>query len=380
MEDMAPALLERLQALFENNMSTSRAGALLEKIAAGKAGYADAGDYAEEVGRALADAFAFITGADLPDGRMYWNIADRVVRPLLEEDHALVSAAAVQVQQTLNAAAGLGLKAQAAPMDEDRVAGLLNKLAAAVRYDDVADLLNEPVITFSRAVVDETVRRNIEFQGKAGLNPKIIRRTSGKCCEWCSRMAGSYSYPNVPRDVYRRHARCRCSLEYDPGSGRRKVLWTENDAAQQRRQTEFDREKQMNEQERFRRFTEQYRAASEEELLPGHENAVIPAEKLAGYALNMDHPTGRAKAIAFRDALGYTVNNERELEAAIRQGLLLWKATPRPETQYGRRYEVRMLFSGPNGKQATVKTGWQVSKDHGVPRLVTIYVYEEKGR
>ena len=157
-------------------------------------------------------------------------------------------------------------------------------------------------------------------------------------------------------------------------------MWTENDAAQQRRQTEFEREKQMNEQERFRRFTEQYRAVSKEELLPGHENAVIPAEKLAGYALNMDHPTGRAKAIAFRDALGYTVNNERELEAAIRQGLLLWKATPRPETQYGRRYEVRMLFSGPNGKQATVKTGWQVSKDHGVLRLVTIYVYEEKGR
>ena len=380
MEDMAPALLERLQALFENNLSTSRAGALLEKIAAGKAGYADAGDYAEEVGRALADAFAFITGADLPDGRMYWNIADRVVRPLLEEDHALVSGAAVQVQQTLNAAAGLGLKAQAAPLDEDRVAGLLNKLAAAVRYDDVADLLNEPVITFSRAVVDETVRRNVEFQGKAGLNPKIIRRTSGKCCEWCSRMAGTYSYPNVPRDVYRRHARCRCSLEYDPGSGRRKVLWTENDAAQQRRQTEFDREKQLNEQERFRRFTEQYRAVSEEELLPGLENAVITADKLTGYALNMDHPTGRAKAIAFRDALGYTVNNERELEATIRQGLLLWKAISRPETQYGRRYEVRMLLSGPNGKQATVKTGWQVSRDHGVPRLVTAYVYEEKGR
>lgn len=380
MEDVAPALLARLRVLFENNLSSSRADALLEKIAAGKAGYADAGDYAEEVGHALADAFSFITEADLPDGRMYWNIADRVVRPLLEEDHALVSGAAVRVQQTLNAAAGLGLKAQAAPLDEDRVAGLLNKLAAAVRYDDVADILNEPVITFSRAVVDETVRRNIEFQGKAGLNPKIIRRTSGKCCEWCSRMAGTYSYPNVPRDVYRRHARCRCSLEYDPGSGRRKVLWTENDAAQQRRQTEFDREKQLNEQERFRRFTEQYRAVSEEELLPGRENAVITADKLTGYALNMDHPTGRAKAIAFRDALGYTVNNERELEAAIRQGLLLWKAISRAETQYGRRYEVRMLLSGPNGKQATVKTGWQVSRDHGVPRLVTAYVYEEKGR
>lgn len=230
MEDMAPALLERLQALFENNLSTSRAGALLEKIDAGKAGYADAGDYAEEVGRALADAFAFITGADLPDGRMYWNIADRVVRPLLEEDHALVSGAAVQVQQILNAAAGLGLKAQAAPLDEDRVAGLLNKLAAAVRYDDVADLLNEPVITFSRAVVDETVRRNIEFQGKAGLRPRVIRRTAGGCCDWCRQKAGVYTYPGVPKDVFQRHGSCRCVVEYDPGTGRRQNVhskqWT----------------------------------------------------------------------------------------------------------------------------------------------------------
>ena len=231
MEDMAPALLERLQALFENNLSTSRAGALLEKIAAGKAGYADAGDYAEEVGRALADAFAFITGADLPDGRMYWNIADRVVRPLLEEDHTLVSGAAVQVQQTLNAAAGLGLKAQSAPLDEDRVAGLLNSLASAVRYDDVADILNEPVITFSRAVVDETVQRNIEFQGKAGLRPRVIRRTVGGCCDWCRQKAGVYTYPGVPRDVFQRHGSCRCVVEYDPGTGKRQNVhtkqWTE---------------------------------------------------------------------------------------------------------------------------------------------------------
>jgi hypothetical protein len=38
--------------------------------------------------------------------------------------------------------------------------------------------------------------------------------------------------------------------------------------------------------------------------LPGGESAVIPPGKLAGYALNLDHETGRNKARVFRAALG----------------------------------------------------------------------------
>ena len=80
-----------------------------------------AGEYAEEVGRALSEAFqSNLSGDTLPDGRMYWNLADRVIRPLQEEDHALVSEAARQVQQQLNEAAGIGIKAQSVPLDQDR--------------------------------------------------------------------------------------------------------------------------------------------------------------------------------------------------------------------------------------------------------------------
>lgn len=227
MDDIAPALLEQLRQQFARNLGGSdRAAELLEKIRAGGAGYEEAGDYAEEVGRALADTFATLTGEDLPDGRMYWNIADRVVRPLLVEDHTLVSDAALQVQQALNAAAGLGLTPQAAPLNTDRVEVLLNRLANAQRFADVAWLLDAPVVNFSRSVVDDTLQANVEFQGKAGLRPRVVRRTVHKCCEWCSRLAGSYTYPDVPKDVYRRHENCRCVVEYDPGSGRRQNVHT----------------------------------------------------------------------------------------------------------------------------------------------------------
>ena len=53
-EDIAPALLDAIRQDFERNLGgRQRAVQLLEKIQAGGANYADAGDYAEEVGAAL---------------------------------------------------------------------------------------------------------------------------------------------------------------------------------------------------------------------------------------------------------------------------------------------------------------------------------------
>lgn len=402
--DIAPDLLEAIRRDFARSLGGSkRAAELLEAIQSGRAGYAEAGEYAEEVGRALSEAFqSNLSGDTLPDGRMYWNLADRVIRPLLEEDHALVSEAARQVQQQLNEAAGIGIKAQSVPLDQDRVDGILNRLAAAEQYDSVAWLLDEPVILFSRSVVDESVRRNAEFQGEAGLSPRIIRRAESHCCEWCARLAGTYTYPDVPRDVYRRHDFCRCVVEYDPGDGKRQTVHSGQEGkrryvqdgyggyeesreariqrAQEMAATTDERAKAIRAKRKAtwqKKFEEEHLAQSAEELLPNYEQAVIPSSKLSGYALDMNHPRGRAKAIAFRDVLGYTADNEDDFIAALRQGLKLWKASPRSPTKYGQPFEVRMLITGPNGNRATVKTGWQIDEGKEFPRLISAYIYND---
>lgn len=156
---------------------------------------------------------------------MYYNIAKSVVRPMLEEDHAIISDAAVQVQNSLNTKAGIHIKAQTVPVNEDRVNGIIDKVSDADVYDDVAWVLQEPVKNFSMNVVDEILRANVDFQGKSGLRPKIIRRSEHRCCEWCSRLAGVYDYP-VDREVYQRHERCRCTVDYDPGTGKRQNVHT----------------------------------------------------------------------------------------------------------------------------------------------------------
>ena len=100
MEDIAPQLLESIRREFSDKIAANpKIRALYKRIQGGKATYADAEDYAYLVGQALSQAFGnHLSSAVLPDGRMYYNIADRVLRPLLEEDHGIISDAAAKVQ------------------------------------------------------------------------------------------------------------------------------------------------------------------------------------------------------------------------------------------------------------------------------------------
>lgn len=233
MEDITPALLETLQKRFSERIAANpRIRALDKKIRIGQATYADAEDYAYLIGSVLADVFRENLSSDvLPDGKLYFNIAEQILNTMLGENHRIVSEATEIVQNFLNKSADLGLKAQLVPVNEDRIIGLVNKVANAARYDDVAWVLDEPVKNFSVSVVDDILKANVEFQGKAGLSPVIVRKATWKCCEWCSRLAGTYSYPVTNPDVYRRHERCRCTVEFDPRTGRRQNVhskaWTE---------------------------------------------------------------------------------------------------------------------------------------------------------
>ena len=212
MTDIAPELLEKVQQSFE-----AETASLKEEIANGVKSYEEAYSYAIKVGEALSKSFGVnITPEVLPDGMMYYNIADKVVRPMLQAEYELTSAAAVQAQRSANRAAGIGIKAQVADFDEERAQGIIDRVSSQP-FDEVSWLLNEPVKSFSKNVVDQTLEKNVEFQGKSGLSPKIRRTATGETCEWCQAVAGAYSYPNVPKDVYRRHANCDCVVEYIEG-------------------------------------------------------------------------------------------------------------------------------------------------------------------
>lgn len=224
MTDVAPELLEQIQERFNNKLKGNhKITVIYNKMRDGKKlTYEDANTFAEEVGGVLAWAFKrTFSPSTLPDGKMYYNIADRVVRPMLVGNYGLISEVAEQTQKSLNKAAGIKLATKKAEINESRVQGLVDKVSSYDDYSEAAWVLDEPVVNFSQSVVDDFVKTNIDFQYKAGLNPKIKRTLASGCCDWCQSLVGEFDYPNdVPEDIYRRHEFCRCTVTFEPAKGK----------------------------------------------------------------------------------------------------------------------------------------------------------------
>lgn len=218
--DVAPDLYEAIMSDFNRRMAADKTIAYI--VANGQT-YVDASEYAVRVGEHLAAAFRNnLSSGVLPDGKMYYNIAERAVRPAIENNRLLVNGISEQVQRTLNESAGIGLAVQTPTPNTDRVDGIINRLTQAEQYDDAAWLLDEPIINISQSFVDDFIRTNAEFHAQSGLPAMITRTTSGECCDWCAELAGRYEYGSstMPQDIFRRHERCRCMVLYDPADGR----------------------------------------------------------------------------------------------------------------------------------------------------------------
>lgn len=228
-DDIVPELLDAVNSKFKKNMNASRkAASVVKKVEAGKASYREVDQYAEEVGKALSDAFGVVSSDALPDGRMYYNIAQGLLQPTLENNHNLVSEMAAGVQNQLNSSAGIGIKAIKPELDQKHIDQLMDVATSSAVYDDVKRTVETAITTFTRKVADDAVKENFEFQSKAGLSPKIQRSSVGKCCKWCDGLVGIYDYAGVKKtgsDVYRRHANCNCIVEYIPGNGTRQNVW-----------------------------------------------------------------------------------------------------------------------------------------------------------
>ena len=111
MADIAPELFEKIRKDYEANISNSKKiQAALKKADQGKADYITAYDYAKALADCLSKALnANISEDILPNGRMYYNIAERVVNPLLTALEDETAAYCDRVQKTLNDNAGIGM-------------------------------------------------------------------------------------------------------------------------------------------------------------------------------------------------------------------------------------------------------------------------------
>lgn len=224
MEDMAPALLEKIQSAFQSKFEKSgEISELYSLVRSGEATYRQAQDFAIETGKILSEVFTEnISSGILPNGKLYYNIAERIIPPMLKNNYNLTADIAKEIQDTINRAAGLNITAVKPELNQDKINGIVDIVSGADKYDDISYMLRDPIVNFTQCVVDDTVKANADMQYKAGLSPKIVRTSTGKCCEWCSRITGTYDYESVKKtgnDVFRRHKNCNCLVEFVTDKG-----------------------------------------------------------------------------------------------------------------------------------------------------------------
>lgn len=227
-DDIVPELLERIKKDFNKQLQKSKIiSDLKHRLQTKEATYIDVNSYAIEVGNILSTVISkYVTEDVLPDGRMYYNIANRLLNDVLPNNHELITGYGSNVQKLLNDKAKLSFVPQVPELNQDKIDGLVNRLSHEKEFRKIKSLLGDPIVTFSQGIVDDIIEKNVDFHYKAGLRPQIIRKESGNCCDWCRALVGKFDYPDVPRDVYRRHGNCRCTVEYDPKSGKVKEVWS----------------------------------------------------------------------------------------------------------------------------------------------------------
>lgn len=226
-EDIVPALLEKVQAEFERGCEKNvRIQGCLKKLEDGTATLFEASQYAKGLGEQLSIALqSCITEDALPDGKMYYNIANRIITTTLKQNYNLTNAMAAQIQALLNDRESIHIKAVKAPRPDQRIKSIVDSLTEdGVDFSVIQSRMDAPVRNISQSFFDDYVSENAKFRYKAGLDTHIVRRASAKACEWCRRLAGTYLYPDdIPEDVFRKHDNCGCAVLYQSGRFRQDV-------------------------------------------------------------------------------------------------------------------------------------------------------------
>lgn len=141
-------------------------------------------------------------------------------------------------------------------------------------------------------------------------------------------------------------------------------------------------EMKYNEPEKWKYTKLDYRRRNEllqhpELKLPNADNAVLPEGKFTRYLLDGNNEKGLAKGRAFTSRLGYDKDNWQDLQREIAQRAAKYPAKQKGMTEFGMKYEQKMVLYGKKGTPANVIVGW-LQKPDGNMNMTSAYIKEVK--
>lgn len=218
MADIGAELLEKIRAEFQKSCKADKyIQSVLKKIEGGTAKMEEVALLSKQLGFRVSQAIgAHVNVAALPGGKMYYNIADTILTGVLKDNYDVINSAAAECQKALDKTAGINITPQQAAFPTERVQAVVNAASAPDIAEEVMiRRMTAPAQNITESFYNDYVQKNVKLRSDAGLDCYIIRNDHGGCCKWCSKLAGKYHYPeDVPKDVYRRHDNCGCTVTY----------------------------------------------------------------------------------------------------------------------------------------------------------------------
>ena len=221
MADIGAELLEKIRAYFKKKcQGDAYIQSVLGKVAAGTAQMEEISLLSQSIGFRASQAISeYVNVAALPDGKMYYNIADTILSGVLKDNYEIINSAAAECQRALDRKMGINIEPQRAPYPAERVQAVAGAASAPdISEEKMVRRMTSTTENITRSFYDDYVETNVKYRSEAGLECFIIRSDHGGCCKWCAALAGKYRYPEeVPKDVYRRHDNCTCTVTYISG-------------------------------------------------------------------------------------------------------------------------------------------------------------------
>ena len=206
-----------LRKLMQQKISTSPSlRSLMKRIQSGKATFRDTAEYSriysELLGKCLSDKVLSLDDREAA--------AADILRDSFDHTNSILS----QVQTNIDKKNGINIRPQTADFPLERVQQFSHSLTDPTVPDEtIQRRARNGTANISMSFHDDYMSENAVFRSNAGLRCYIDRQTDGKCCKWCTAIAGRYVYGEEPHDVYRRHDNCGCSVIYENGRQRQDV-------------------------------------------------------------------------------------------------------------------------------------------------------------
>ncbi len=210
---------ERVTAEYERRAAADRRlTALRNKLGAETVTLKDAHNYVDRSAELFGQVFGQ-TVLDIAQGER-----EGTCTALMRDRVSDIDEVSESVQSAVLARQGLNISPKSEAYPEKRIFTLAHSLEDPTATEEqITRRAESASATVMRARFDENMKKGAKTCAEAGLKTYIVRDGSPKCCRWCGEIVGRYIYGSEPKDVYRRHDNCSCSVVYESNRGRQNV-------------------------------------------------------------------------------------------------------------------------------------------------------------